>query len=240
MSTEISTIPEPEPSEPSSLVRLALERGMDVHVLEKLVGLEERVSARNARAAYFEALAGFQEQCPEVAKSRTASIATASGGSYTYNYSPLEIITRTIRPLLRKHGLSYSWSSEMGAAGMLNVLCTLRHIDGHAETSAFPVPTETMAKMSGAQKNGAAMTYGKRQSLLGVLGITTADEPDTDGAEDVEYASKEDVLRVDALIDKTGSDRPRFLKWLGVDKLDDMTTAQYRKAIAALGRKAGA
>lgn len=217
----------------ASLVHFAIERGVDVSVLERLVALQERVTERNARAAFFEAVADFQEQCPEIAKSKTAQIATKGGGRYSYSYAPLEEITRTIRPLLKRHGLSYSWTVEPGEK-VLFVTCVLRHIDGHEERASFPVPVDTAAAMSDAQKNGAALTYGKRQSLTSVLGLTTADE-DKDGAgRSVETITANQADALDSLMNEVKVDRRKFLAWLGVGSIGEITKEKYPQAVRAL------
>jgi hypothetical protein len=246
MSTHLTTVDRAElapatDSDVSGLVRLAIEQKVPVEVLERLVALQERVTERNARAAFFEAVAAFQEECPPITKSREARIETKSGGAYKYNYAPLEEITQTIRPYLKRHGLSYSWEVEDGGKA-LSVVCVLRHIEGHSERSGFPVPVDTSARMSDAQKNGAAQTYGKRQSLLNVLGITTADEDkdaarqEAAGADTITDAQAADL---DALIDEVGANRQKFLEWLHVDALDELPKRDYRRAVQALENKRG-
>lgn len=223
------------------LLARAVEAGASVEALERLVSLKERVDDRNARAAFFEALADAQEEMPEIPKKRTAQIATRSGGSYSYRYAALEDITRVIRPVLRRHGLSYAWDVSQGE-GALVVTCVLRHIDGHEERASFPVPVDTSARMSDAQKNGAALTYGRRQSLVAVLGLTTADD-DIDGAEvgrSVDTITADQAADLDALLDEVGADREKFLRWAGVERLADLPADRYAKAVQMLERKRGA
>jgi hypothetical protein len=225
--------------DPSGLVRLAIERGVDVEVLERLVGLQERVSDRNARAEFFEALARFQNDVPAIKKTNTAAIATKGGSKYQYTFAPLEEIVRVVRPILKDHGLSFTWTTEGMTANVLNVVCILRHVGGHEERSAFPVPTETAAAMSGAQKLGSALTYGKRQSLTSVLGLTTADE-DTDAALEEPPSgpiSTEQWAELEALVQEVGADRARFLDWLKVDDLKALPEHRLQQAIDALERK---
>jgi hypothetical protein len=239
--SEVGHAPE-DARDANELVALAIQQKVPVEVLERLVALQERVSERNARGAYFQALANFQNECPQIAKSKTVDFATASGARTNYTYAPLEEITRVVRPILSAHGLSYSWTAEVGAQpGVLDVVCVLRHIDGHSETSRFPVPTETNAKMSGAQKNGAALTYGRRQSLIAVLGLTTAD-PDTDGRDtpDLEPITDEQARTLLDRIVATGSNMERFCKFLNVAKVEDIRATDYDKAVRALDRKAAA
>ena len=197
---------------------------------------------RNARAAFFEAVASFQEQCPEIPKNKTASIATKSGSRYSYAFAPLESITRTIRPHLKKNGLSYSWDVVESNAQALNVVCVLRHVDGHEERSTFPVPTATDAGMSAAQKNGAALTYGKRQSLIAVLGLTTAEE-DTDGRTPVEAPdtiTAEQAVELEEIAEAASVNNVAFCTWLGVDSLVEIPADRLDEARAALQKKLAA
>jgi len=222
------------------LLARAVEAGASVEALERLVSLKERVDRERARRAYFEALSAAQEEMPEIRKSRTAQIATRAGGSYSYRYAALEDITRAIRPVLRRHGLSYSWDVTQGD-GALIVTCVLRHVDGHEERASFPVPVDTKAAMSDAQKNGAALTYGRRQSLIAVLGLTTADD-DVDGADagaPSATITPQQAADLDALIDEVGVDRRKVLQWAGVGRLEELPAEKYGVVVRMLERKRG-
>ena len=222
--------------DPGGLIRFALQNNTPVEVLERLVALQERVTDRNARGEFFDALARFQDAVPSIHKGRTAEIATKSGSKYSYTYAPLDAIAKAIREPLRQHGLSYAWTVEEAGPGSLSVICILRHIGGHQERAAFPVPTATEGRMSEAQKNGAALTYGKRQSLTSVLGLTTTDD-DTDGAEPAQYIDRNELADLEALVEEVGADVDKFLSWLGVAHLNAVTKDQLPAAIKALERK---
>jgi len=222
--------------DPGGLIRFALQNNTPVEVLERLVALQERVTDRNARAEYFEALARVQDEVPAIKKNQTAKIATKGGSSYSYTFAPLDQITKVVRPTLKRHGFSFNWTTEGTDNGSLNVICVLRHVAGHEERSAFPVPIDTAAAMSGAQKNGAALTYGKRQSLTSVLGLTTTDD-DTDGAEPAQYIDRNELADLEALVEEVGADVDKFLSWLGVAHLNAVTKDQLPAAIKALERK---
>lgn len=220
------------------LLARAVEAGASVEALERLVALKERVDRENARRAFFDALSRAQDEMPEVPKSRTAQIATRSGASYSYRYAALEDITRTIRPVLRRHGLSYAWDVTQGENALV-VSCVLRHVDGHEERASFPVPVDSGSRMSAAQANGAALTYGRRQSLIAVLGLTTADG-DVDGADvgaPADRITPQQAADLDALIDEVGADQRKFLQWAGVERLEDLTQDKYQAAVRVLERR---
>lgn len=218
----------------------AIESGAPVDALERLVALKERVDRENARRAFFEALSRAQDEIPEIPKRHHASIVTKSGAAFSYRYAALEDITRTIRPILRKHGLSYAWDVTQGENALV-VTCVLRHVDGHEERASFPVPVDSGARMSAAQANGAALTYGRRQSLIAVLGLTTADD-DVDGADvgaPSDRITRQQAADLDALIDEVGADRQKFLAWAGVERIEDLPADKYATAVRMLERKRG-
>ena len=227
-------------TDPPSLVKLAIEQGVDVEILERLVALQERVTDRLARTEFFAALKSFQDECPELPKSKTARIATSGGGSYSYSYAPLDGITKTVRPVLARQGLSYAWTTEANDdLSVLYVVCILRHVEGHEERATFPVPTDTKAAMSAAQKNGAALTYGQRQSLVSVLGITATDDVDgAASAEEPESITSAQIKDLNKLLTQSGADTKRFLDYMGVGALAEITQATFKKAVASLNRKA--
>ncbi len=175
---ETTALAIPVPDEPMSLVRLAIERNVDVEVLERLVALQEHVLERNAKSAFIAALARFQEECPILIKSGNVDFGS-KGGRVNYQFAPLEDIVHAIRPVLGRNGLSFSHDSEM-LEGNIRVICTIRHIDGHSEQATFTCPMAgiTSSGMNSAQQAGSAITYGRRYSLIQALGLVT--EADTD------------------------------------------------------------
>jgi hypothetical protein len=223
----------------SGLVRLAIEKQVSVDVLERLVALQERVSDRNARQAMSEAVARFQAECPSIKKGRTARIATKSGGSYSYTFASLDEIARAIRPILHRHGLSYTWDSTTDGKS-LACTCILRHVEGGEDRATFSCPTDTRAEMSGAQATASALTYARRQSLVQVLGLTVTDD-DTDGADAkaAEKLTESQAADLCALAEEVGADLPKFLKYMGVGAVSDIPASDYRRAVSALEKKRG-
>jgi len=233
-------MPPPEtPTEIASLLQLAIEKGVTVEALEKLVALHERVSDRMAAQEFNAALSRFQRECPPIRKSSTAKIATNSGANYSYSYAELDEIARTVNPILGELGLSYTWDSSVND-GLLRCVCTLRHVNGHSVSATFESPVDSAAKMSGAQKHAAALTFARRQSLVQVLGLTTCDA-DTAAAIPQEVANgtitvdQADDLR--ALAEEAGADMVKFLAWAKVSRFEDIPSSRYRSCLAALEAK---
>lgn len=223
----------------SAVLQAAIEKGIDPSGLEKLVALYERMSETAARKEFAQALADFQAECPSIAKTSEAQIATRSGGSYSYKYAELDAIAGTIRPLLQKHGLSYTWDSSF-ANGVLECTCTVRHANGHSVSAKFSCPTDSASAMSSQQKNAAALTFARRQSLIQVLGLTTCDS-DNDGAEararESVKITEHQAANLEALIADVNADSKRFLAFFGIERLSDLPAGKFHDAVRALESK---
>ena len=205
-----------------------------VEALEKLVGLQERQEDRQAQKDFYAALARFQSQCPEVTKNATAEKATGSGFKKLYTYAKLDHIRRTIRPLLTECGFSYGWDESWGD-GYVEVTCTLRHAAGHSEKSTHRSQVDHGNRMMSApQKGGSAVQYGRRNSLVDVLGIDTADEDD-DGANAAnEGMSREQVANLEALATETPGGLERLLQYCKTDDLSKVPAGQYAHLVAVM------
>lgn len=231
-----------EPHEVATLVELAIREKVPVEALERLVALQERVTERNARAAFVEALARFRETCPPVVRSRTNEQfkVTRNGAKVSSKYAGLEDIDRVARPAAAECGLVWTWDTRVDAE-LMHVTCRVTHVMGHSECSTVSMPYESKAGSSPQQKYGSTQTYGMRYSLIAALGITTADE-DVDGAgpqQPRETITAEQAADLDALIDEVGADRGRFLRYMRVESLTDIPADQLRNATSALEQKRG-
>lgn len=234
-----------QPLPASALMQLAIQR-MDgqnapamVEALEKLVGLHERIEAKNAIKAFNKAMTQFQARCPQILKTSTAKIRTKSGGEYGYKFAELDKIDDAIRPLMTELGLSKRFTTER-VGNEVKVTCIISHEDGYSIESPFQCAIDTDAAMSGAQKGGAAVTFAKRYALIAALGLTTT-ETDTDAQQKIDRKpskiTSEQAAQLSALIDETKSDIGKFLGFFEVSHVSDLTTAQFPKAAQMLESK---
>lgn len=182
MAKEIKQI-EPEQQEvtltPIMLINQALTNNVSIEQLAQLMDLQERWEKKEAKKTFMVALAAFQAEMPVLKKNKTAKITSKTGGSYSYTYAELGYITSIITPLLSKHGLSYRWDfQEVG--DKLKVTCNVTHIDGHTECTSMEAGRDNSGSKNDIQQKGSTMTYLQRYTLIGALGLSTANE-DIDG-----------------------------------------------------------
>ena len=172
--------------DPQALIAQAIQTGSGIETMERLVALAREVRADQAREAWYDAMAEFQRQCPAIKKTASAEIRTKSGAKFTYKFAPLDEITSTIQPVMGPLGLSVSWRSAIEADRVV-VSCRISHTLGHHEDSgdvAMPIETAEVGGSGAnpAQRVGIALTYAKRYSLLGIIGMAPEDDDDAKGA----------------------------------------------------------
>lgn len=233
---ESPLVPDSGPVTVMQILQMAVQQGTPVEALEKLVALQERVTDRNAAAAFNRALADFQAECPLIEKRSIAKITPRGGGEgYAYRYAELDTIARTIRPLLVRHGLAYSWNSKIEGAN-LACACILRHVEGHSQSATFSCPTTSASPgMSDPQKHASALTFAKRQSLVQVLGLTMT-EPDTDAAND-RTITEAQARKIEDEIAELGGSRSVFLEKLNVPDVRDILQRDLARVNAMLAAK---
>jgi len=220
--------------DPSQLLSQAIDKGLDITTLERLMSLQERWEANRAKAEFFEALARFQSLVPDIPKQKQG---------YGYLYAPLGDIDRVIKDAMRECGLSKKWTQAEGD-DEVTVTCVITHVAGHSEASSIgPVKWDLLEKtkqMNGLQHRAAVISYLQRYTLVAALGLATADE-DTDGRDknkkSIEVITEKQVADLEALLQEVGGDRGLFLKFMQVDKLSEIRATEYKRAIKALEDK---
>lgn len=229
------------PEDPVSRL-FAMADSLTPDALERMVALAERVQDRQARHAFDEAFAAFQAECPVIRKNSLVDYPTNNGRRVQYRHASLDEIAKTVRPILHSHGLSYKWDSEQ-APNAVKATCILRHVDGHSEQASFTASTAFKGDMNDAQRSAAALTYAKRQSLVQVLGITTA-EDDVDGAQPADRGpavtiTDGQVARLRDLLETRGDPEQegRILNLFGIDDLSELPAAKFESTVATLQRQ---
>jgi len=227
------------------LFELAVQKGAEgVEILERLVALDERMSARRAAQDFAEAMARFKEACPPIPRrtENTQFKVTRNGTSQPRRYATLEDIEATVRGPLGACGLSFRWGDSKMESGNLTLACIVSHVGGHSVASSVVLPVESRAGCSEAQKYGAVMTYAQRYSLIQALGLTTCDE-DVDG--NAEPEERVTPTQVDILEEMIGRCPPatndRLLAWTneqwGATTLDDLPASAFDAVCAKLATK---
>ena len=164
----------------------------------------------NALAA---ALVAAQSEMPEIPKDGTGKmkgVSKKTGKPYEidYTYATLPMIFRKVLPVLHKHGLALTQTSEGGC-----LITALRHESGECLLSSLEMPSP---RNLSPQEYGIAHSYYRRYETNGMLGLAPDDDTDAAGVDAPE-----------ALNASVGSDPPPPL-------IEAEKTANFHAAVDAL------
>ena len=154
----------------SMIERVALDSNADVSKLEKMIELQERVMANQAKQHFDQAMLNFQIKKPVMEKHAVAN---------KTKYAKLPNIQAAIDPVLREYGLFTRWYTTATQSGKTRVTCIVTHIGGHSETSSMDVSPDKSGSKNEIQAEGSAITYAQRYTLCSLLGLVLSE--DTDG-----------------------------------------------------------
>lgn len=170
--------------DPQLMIMQAVKSGASVDFLERLLTMSERIQEKQARAAYRDAMAAFQAECPIIVKG--TSVLNKDGESVRYKYAQIDAIVKEVKPFLSKHGFSYQIKSKTIEKPFEGIEATVIsfHVGGHSEESTFSAPKDKYmvekGYMTDSQAWLAAQSFSRRIAFCNVFGIMTG-ENDVDG-----------------------------------------------------------
>lgn len=88
-------------------------------------------------------------------------------------YASLTAVMKGIQPHLTEHGFVLFHTMRDGGANSARMETVLMHKSGEYISSTIEVP---IAKPNDPQAYGSAMTYGRRYSIMALLGLVTDDD----------------------------------------------------------------
>lgn len=231
--SEIAKIPaQNHPITPMEMLSRAVDQGADLDKLTKLMDLQDRWEANNARKDYVAAMAAFKKDPPKITKDKTVGF-----GKTSYSHASHNQVCEKIAEALSAHDMTHSWDVHQLEGGMIKITCTITHVGGHSESVSMQSSADTSGSKNNIQAIGSAVTYLQRYTLLSITGLGAAEKDDDGHNTDGEKINAEQLAAIRTLIDETQTDVPRFCAYLQIDALPDMTTKQFINALAALKKK---
>lgn len=159
---------------PASMMMAAMDRGASVEQIEKMMALQERWEANEARKAYNLAFAEFKAEAVTIIKNKKVDAGPLAGKSYAELFSVVKALT----PALSKHGLSASWKLTKDEKDWMEVTCYLRHSAGHEEAVSMGGPPDAGGAKNAIQARASTKSYLERYTLKAICGVAEGGEDD--------------------------------------------------------------
>ena len=178
---EPQALPAPIVSESLAILqvveRAASNKDVDIDKLERLLLMHERIKAREAAAAYADALARMQAELPIIGE--RGGIKDRNGNIQSH-YALWEDVVGQITPVLSRHGFGLSFRVTNDAQGV-TVTGVLSHALGHSEQTSLMLPIDTSGSKNAVQSVGSSTSYGKRYTAGCLLNLRSGATEDDDG-----------------------------------------------------------
>jgi len=223
---------------PMDMLNKAVAQGANIDVLEKLMGLQERWEANQARKAFDEAMAGAKAEIPTIVKNREVDF-TSSKGRTNYRHEDMAEIARTVDPILSRHGLSYRFRVTSNVNEPVSVTCILSHRAGHSEETTLSAGRDDSGNKNSIQAVGSAITYLQRYTLKAALGLAAASEDDGNTTDEPDYISGDQLAKIIDLAEAVGADNEKFCRYLKVGSLAEIPASKFDHAVKMLEAKRG-
>jgi hypothetical protein len=190
------------------LVAAAIAAGaIDTESLGKLMDLQERYEANNARKEFAEAMIRLKRDLPMViAHDAVVDYSNDKGRNTHYTNASQAKTMSEVVPCLTDHGFSISWNPSTPNDNLVVVECVLKHRCGHSESCTMSAPPDRKGGKNEAQARMSTVTLLQRYTATSILGIATAD------------------------LDGIGNKHPDIEKSERVDMKKNLTALSYLKA----------
>ncbi|HEX5323847.1 MAG TPA: ERF family protein [Capsulimonadaceae bacterium] len=229
--------------------RVALDPRADVEKLERIMGMYDRLKAKEAELAFNAAKGRILRKLAriKIVKNRSALCEIEKGKPSKrtcFKYAPLEEIDKHLRPLLVEEEMDLSYSGEPREDGTILIRGRLKHLPtGHFEDSFMPAPLDTTGGKSEVQAVGSTNSFLRRYVACNIFNIVVAGDDDDGAGGTIDEVQTKTILN---LMEKAKAG-PKFLKYMKAQSIEDagsldaavatIATCNYRKAISTLAEQ---
>ncbi len=213
--------------------RAARDPAIDVAKMRELLSLRKEAEDRVAEMAFNESLRKVQSEIPRISRDKKAD---------KYYYATLEKITKAVNPIIAENGFSLSYgTADSPLAKHYRITCDLSHAGGHSRKYFVDIPADSEGDKGTKNKSdtkafGSTMSYGRRYLIVMIFNIAITNEDDEGAGDD--RIGQEEIKTITEMAKAAKADMPRFLKFLGVESIEELPTRRYDEAVTALQQKA--
>lgn len=227
--TEVAKI-DPKNS-PAQMIREAVAGGADLEKLKGLLELQERWELNESRKAFFEAMAMFSANAPEIEKDKEVSFGTTK-----YRHATLSNVTKKVREELSKWGLSANWKMAQ-TNGSVTVTCVITHKQGYSQETTLSASVDSSGSKNAIQAVGSTVTYLERYTLLAATGLATSEMDDDGRGTAGDIISDKELSQLRDLLAEKNANEEKFCEYMKIDSLEKLPKSRYQQALAAIKAK---
>jgi len=220
---------------PMEMAQKFLVSGGDLENLEKMLALQEKFDAMNAKKAFVLAMANFKAEPITIVKDK-------ENKQYNSKYSSIGATVNACLPRMGKFGLSHKWDFEQTDPKFMTGTCVVTHADGHSDSVSMTTPIDVSGNKNPIQQIKSTRTYVKIETFASVMGLASSEDVDDDAtAAGLKTIDKKQVSEITDMINSIdGFNEEAFLIWAGIESIASMPLMNFAKNLNALKVKAKA
>lgn len=220
----------------TDLVMAAIQKGFQPEFIEKMMAVQERHEANEARKAYHVSMAKFKANPPKIW--RDMQVKYGSGESATsWSHADLGVSAEAINKSLGEHGLNATWRTLPLENDLTRITCIITHELGHSEETYLEAGPDKSGSKNAIQAIGSTIFYLERYTLFALAGLAPARMDDNGQAGGVEYITLDMQTEIHDLIKSTKADKAKVLKYLGAESVETIPLKEYGNALVAFKAK---
>jgi hypothetical protein len=171
--------PMPVAPTPMELLAGAVQRGMPIDLIARLLELQERFERNEAKKAFDSAMAKAAAEFPVLRKTELVDFRSERTGQRTrYRFANLADVVGAVAPILGKYDLHHRFDTIV-EPNKITVACIISHKLGHSIRTELHAGADTSGQKNAIQAMGSSITYLSRYTLMAACGL--AAEEDDDG-----------------------------------------------------------
>ena len=217
-----------EPTPMEMIAAIARDPSIPIDRISALIGLQERMEAREAEKEFNRDFAAAMLEMPRVAKRGAKKM----GDKGTIMYATYEDVDAAVRAVETRHGFARSFPLRaVDKPGSVMIL-RLTHCAGHSITSERYCRPDPGPGRNDIQAEGSGESYGRRYLTLAMWNIVTVGaDDDGDSADPI---SEDEALKLRWMLDYLALEPTKLAKvwaWIGPPAVSPETVqrGQYEK-----------
>jgi len=224
------------------IARAVRDPAVDIDKMERLLAMQERVMAENAKRAFNAAFRSAKAEMGPVLKNKTNDQTRST-------YADLEAIALLIDPVIDRHGFGMTFGSgPSDKPDHYRVTCDLLHEEGHERHYSADVPADNVGIKGNQNKTathgfGSTMSYGRRYLKLLIWDIATTDDDDGQRAgrqPAYEMIDARQCAEMRKLIADADTTEEAFCDYIKVGTLPELAAANFARAKGVLTKRIAA
>lgn len=213
---------------PINVMMVAIEKGLDLEKIEKMMELQERFEANEAKKSFVVAMAGFKKVPLVITKDK-------ENKQYNSRYTSIGNIVNTALPAMSSHGLSHKW--DICQSELIKVTCVVTHAMGHSESVSMEAPADKSGAKNAIQQIKSTITYLKLATFESIMGVASSDKAaDDDGnAYGVACISEKQAAQITDMMSSKNINHEDFIcRHLGLESIETMPSKMFSRAMGDL------